>query len=161
MISSGLIPPEQNQAIPSRDQLLEEIAALRRIVANRDNALLSLTQRMDRVIEEVRAERDRLDKVVKREQKLSELVRQVLASMQDVLMVTDPEGVIVQANTATYRELGYGPDALLGIMVDLLLPPEVLAAYEHALPVRRVVSASVWVETIAGRRGYLEEHGLL
>ena len=161
MISSGLIPPEQNQAIPSRDQLLEEIAALRRIVANRDNALLSLTQRMDRVIEEVRAERDRLDKVVKREQKLSELVRRVLASMRDALIVTDPEGVIVQANAATYRELGYGPDALLGIMVDVLLPPEVLAAYERALPVRRVVSASVWVETIAGRRSYLEEHELL
>lgn len=161
MNNSVSILPEQTQTCPSREQLLEEIETLRRVVANRDNALLSLTQRMDQIIEGVKAERDRLDKAMKREQKLSEFVRQVLASMQDALVVTDPDGMIVQANAAAHRELNYKPDALLGIAVDSLLPPQTLAGYEQELPSRREVSASIWVETIANRGSHIEEHELL
>lgn len=154
--------PPQTPAIPSDNLLLhEEIKALRRVVSNRDNAILSLTRRMDQIIKEVWAERESLDQAVKRERELSRFVRQVLGSIQDVLIVTDPDGTIVQANAAAYRELGFEPDTLLGILADSLLPPEVLATHGQQLPSRRVVSASVWIETIARRGSYLEEHDLL
>ena len=154
--------PRQVQAILSENsQLREEIEALRRVVAKRDHAILSLTQRMDQILDAVWADRVRLDQAMKREQELSRLVQQVLGSIQDMLVVTDPEGTIVQANAAAYRELGFEPDALLGIAVDSLLPAEILAAHECDLPAQRVASASTWVETIARRGSYQEEHGLM
>ena len=161
MIGSRSNRPEPAPALSSRDLLLQEIETLRRVIANRDHALLSLTRRMDQIIEQVKTERDRLDRAVKREQKLSGFVRQVLASVRDVLIVTEPDGTIVQANAAADRELGGAPGALLGRTVDSLLPPDVLTAYERELPSRRVVSASIWVERIARQGGYLDEHGLL
>ena len=157
--SGRLIQPS---AIPSSNlPLQEEIEALRSVVSKRDHALLSLSRRMDQIIEEVRSERDRLDQAVKRERELSRFVGQVLGSIQDVLVVTDPDGTIVQVNAAAYRELGFNQDALLGIAVDSLLPAEVLAAHECDLPARRVTSASIWIETIARRGSYLEEQELL
>ena len=95
------------------------------------------------------------------ERELSRLVRQVLGSIQDVLIVTDLEGTIVQANMAAHRELSFAPDALPGISVDSLLPAEILAAHERDLPVGRVTPASIWMETIARQGSYLEEHELL
>ena len=100
-------------------------------------------------------------KAVKREPELPQLVRQVLGSIQDVLIVTDLAGTIVQANTAAYRELSFAPDALPGIAVDSLLPAEILAVHERNLPARRATSASIWIEIIARRGSYLEEHELL
>jgi diguanylate cyclase (GGDEF)-like protein/PAS domain S-box-containing protein len=142
-------------------RLLEEIEALRRVVSARDHALLSLTRRMDQVIETMQADRDRLDQTVKRERELSRFVQQVLANMHDMLIIADPEGQIVQANTAAHRELGFEPERLLGVAVDSLLPSEIRVAYQKALPKQPVVSASIWVETIAQRGSYLAEHGLL
>ena len=155
-------PPGQTQAIPAEIlRLQEEIETLQRVVAKRDHAILSLTRRMDQILDAVWADRVRLDQAMKRERELSRLVQQVLGSIQDMLVVTDPDGTIVQANAAAYRELGFEPDALLGIAVDSLLPAEVLAAHECDLPARRVTSASIWIETIARRGSYLEEHELL
>ncbi len=142
-------------------QLLEEIDALRRVVAARDRTLLSLTRRMDQIMETMQAERERLDQTVQRERELSRFVQQVLASMHDMLIVTDPDGMMVQANMATYRELGFRPEALIGASIDSLLPPTTLAAYEQSLPVLRTVSASIWVEVIAQQKHYLEEQDLL
>ena len=152
----------QIQTIPSETaRLREEIEALQRVVAKRDHTLLSLTQRMDQILDAVWADRVRLDQAMKRERELSGFMGQVLGSIQDVLVVTDPDGIVVKANAAAYRELGCEADAILGIAVDSLLPPEVRAALERQLPARRVASASVWVETIAGQGNYLEEHHLL
>ena len=96
-------PTRPTQAISAETvRLQEEIEALRRVIANRDHALLSLTRRMDQIIEDVWAEGDRLDQAVKRERELSRLVRQVLGSIQDVLIVTDPDGIIMQANAAAH-----------------------------------------------------------
>ena len=142
-------------------QLLEEIDALRRVVAARDRTLLSLTQRMDQVMETMQAERECFDQTVQRERELSRFVQQILASMHDMLIVTNPDGMIVQANIAAYRELGFRPEALMGTSVDALLPPKTLATYEQSLPTLRTVSASIWVEVIAKRRHYLEEQELM
>ncbi len=145
----------------TENQLLAEIEALRRVVASRDRTLLTLTRRMDQIIEAVKTDRDRLGQAVKRERELSQFVHQVLASMRDVLIVTDPEGFIVQANLAASRELGFEPALLLGIAVDSLLPPELLATYRQASSAQQLTSASVWLEIIASQGGYVGEHGLL
>ena len=142
-------------------RLLEEIEALRRVVSSRDHALLALTQRMDQIIESMKEERDHLDQAVKRERELSQFVQQVLATLRDVLIVTDPEGFIIQANLAASRELGFEPALLAGIAVDSLLPPELLAAYRQSLSTQRLISASVWLEIIASRGSYVGEHSLL
>ena len=145
----------------TENQLLAEIEALRRVVASRDRTLLTLTRRMDQIIEAVKADRDRLGQAVKRERELSQFVQQVLASMRDVLIVTDPEGFIVQANLAASRELGFEPARLRGVAVDALLPPELLAAYRQSLAAPQLTSASVWLEIIASQGSYVGEHGLL
>ncbi|HPF57967.1 MAG TPA: PAS domain S-box protein [Candidatus Competibacteraceae bacterium] len=145
----------------NEDRLLKEIEALRHVVANRDHTLLSLTRRMDQIIETIQVERNDLDQAIKRERELSRFVQQVLASMQDMLIVTNPEGVIIQANPAAYRKLGFEPETLLGVAVDTLLPSEALAAYEQGLPAQRTVSASTWVEAIACRGNVQKEHRLL
>lgn len=162
MSGSDSEQPAPGQALPANPLLLqEEIEALQRVISNRDHALLSLTRRMDQIIEEVRAERDSLDQAVKREREQSRLMRQVLGSIQDMLVVTDPDGVIVQVNAAAYRELGFEPEAMLGIPADALLPPTVRTEQAQQLPAQRLASASVWVETIARRGTYVEEHALL
>ncbi|MCB1771889.1 MAG: PAS domain S-box protein, partial [Candidatus Competibacteraceae bacterium] len=143
------------------NRLLEELETLRRAVANRDHALLSLTQRMDQIIETMEVERNRLDQAVKRERELSRFVQQVLSSMQDALIVTDPDGVIIQVNSAAYRELDFEPETLPGVRIDTLLPAEALTVYEQSLLAQRTLSVSIWVETIARRGSYLAEHSLL
>ncbi|MDS4026995.1 MAG: PAS domain-containing protein [Candidatus Contendobacter sp.] len=148
-------------AIPETARLREDLEALRRVVAKEDQTFLSLIQRVDQILDTARADRMQLDQAMKRERDLSRFVGQVLGSIQDVLVVTDPNGIIVQANTAAYRELGCASDALLGIAVDLLLPPEVRAAHERQLSAQRAPSASAWVAAIAERGRYLEEHHLL
>ena len=125
----------------TENQLLAEIETLRRVVASRDRALLTLTRRMDQIIEAVKTDRDRLGQAVKRERELSQFVQQVLASMRDLLIVTDPEGFIVQANLAASRELGFEPARLLSVAVDALLPPELLAAYRQSLAAQQLTSA--------------------
>ena len=141
--------------------LLAEIEALRQVVSSRDHALLALTRRMDQSIAAVKAERDRLSQAVKRERELSQFIQQALKSMRDILIVTDQEGVIVQANAAASRELGFEPAQLPGINIDSLLPAELLAAYRQSLPEQRPTSASIWLEIITSQGGYVGEHGLL
>ena len=148
-------------AIPETARLREDLEALRRVVAKEDQTFLSLIQRVDQILDTARADRMQLDQAMKRERDLSRFVGQVLGSIQDVLVVTDPNGIIVQANTAAYRELGCASDALLGIAVDLLLPPEVRATHERQLSAQRAPSASAWVAATAERGRYLEEHHLL
>lgn len=125
-----------------------------------NNEQRPLTRHMDQLLKTVQAERDHLDQSIKHERELSQFVQQVLANMQDALIVADLNGIIIHANPAAYRELGFEPEALLGRTVDMLLCPDTLAAYQQNLSMQRTLSASIWMETIVHRGSYLEEHGL-
>jgi PAS domain S-box-containing protein len=58
----------------------------------------------------------------------SEAHRDVLARMSEGLYAVDEEGVIVLANTAFERLLGYGPNELLGVGVETVMGPDALGA---------------------------------
>jgi PAS domain S-box-containing protein len=59
------------------------------------------------------------------------IFRQLLEAAPDAVVVVDPEGRIVFANAQTERLFGYGPGALLGQAVEILVPDSLRAQHIH------------------------------
>jgi PAS domain S-box-containing protein len=81
----------------------------------------------------------------------------VFAAYPDALLVVDAAGLIVLANPPAAQLLGYGPDELVGLNVDELVPDSIRprhAAYRGATDRRRARGpwARRWTWWRAARR---------
>lgn len=82
-------------------------------------------------------------------QRQSEVHASVLARMSEGLYAADSDGVVVLANRALERLLGYGPRELLGLGLERVMGPEALGAVAGCL-----ARGEAFVETeLRGRSG--------
>ncbi|MDP1663817.1 MAG: EAL domain-containing protein [Methylobacter sp.] len=142
-------------------QLRDEIDKLRLANQKQEKKIRVITQSMDVMLSESEQQKIKLKEKVLQQQTFSRFVDRVMDTIDDLLIVIDTEGRILQLNTAVERELELTDAELLGTCIDDLLTAleqQYLAAQLPGLPwpIR-----SVLLETIRLNGHYTGEHELL
>ncbi|MGZ8237396.1 MAG: EAL domain-containing protein [Methylobacter sp.] len=142
-------------------QLREEIDKLRLATLKQEQQIRVITQSMDAMLRESEQQKLMLKEKVLQQQTFSRFVDRVMDTIEDLLIVIDTEGRILQLNTAVERELEYSEDELLGTCVDELLTPLERLQLAEQLPPLPWPVRSVLLETVRLNGYYTCEHELL
>ncbi|MBL6987884.1 MAG: EAL domain-containing protein, partial [Methylobacter sp.] len=142
-------------------QLRQEIDKLRLANLKQEKQICVITQSMDAMLCESEQQKIKLKEKVLQQQVLSRFVDRVMDTIDDLLIVIDTEGRILQLNTAVERELGFTEAELLGTGIDDLLPPLEQQYLTQQLPVLPWPVRSALLETVRLNGNYSGEHELL
>ncbi|MGR9014512.1 MAG: EAL domain-containing protein [Gammaproteobacteria bacterium] len=142
-------------------QLRQEIDKLRLANLKQEKQIRVITQSMDAMLCESEQQKIKLKDKMRQQQVLSRFVDRVMDTIDDLLIVIDTEGRILQLNTAVERELGFTEAELLGTGIDDLLPPLEQQYLTQQLPVLPWPVRSALLETVRLNGNYSAEHELL
>lgn len=138
-----------------------EIESLRQANAKQEKKIAVVAKNMEAMLTQIELQRDQLADANKAQQRLNDLMQNILQTMHNLLVVLDVKGRITRINAAVSNELGFDEQDLVGQSGDILLPAEEERNLREQLkPVPWPVE-SVLLETVRQQTVYTSEHCLL
>lgn len=141
--------------------LREEIAALRLANAALEARLLADGEQTDRMLRQVEQQRNELRDTQQQARDLSAFAERVMDTVGSLVIVLDPEGRVQQTNRCCRQALEGPENALLGRVLDELLPAEERNALAAKLPPLPWTVHSPLFETVRRNGEYCAEHRLV